>query len=85
MSEWSGEFSERSLPEMLRSQDENRAWSKQLRALSAALVNSRLAKEISPEEYATRRKLAIEEAAECRRRASVIANEIWTRHGYQNH
>jgi hypothetical protein len=65
-----------SLEEVVRSQAENRAWSRELRLKSTALVNSRLAKAITLEDYAANRKLVQEEAAECSRRAAVLANEL---------
>jgi hypothetical protein len=76
MSLWPEDFTGCSLEEVLRTQNENRAWSKQLRLRTNALVNSRLANEISQDDYAASRKLAHEEAAECRRRASIIDSQI---------
>ncbi len=76
MPEWSEDFSERSVEEILRAQEENKAWSKQLRMLSAALVNSRLAKEIGPEEYVVHRTIGKDDAAECRRRGNILAHEV---------
>jgi hypothetical protein len=51
---------------------ENRAWSKELRLKTNLLVNRRLANEISQADYLANRKLAHEDAAECRRRASIL-------------
>jgi hypothetical protein len=65
-----------SLEEVITTQAENRAWSKELRLKSNALVNSRLAKAISQDEYNATRKVTHEETAECRRRAAVLVNEI---------
>ncbi|MEO7142685.1 MAG: hypothetical protein ABI165_04205 [Bryobacteraceae bacterium] len=73
---WSGDFSLSSLDEIVKSQSENRAWSKELRLKTTALVNSRLAKQISQDEYALNRKLTHEQAAECQRRAMILSNEI---------
>ena len=64
---------------MFRLQAENRAWSKQLRLEAQALVNNRLAKGISLEEYASSRLLAAESSAECRRRAATLSREIENR------
>jgi DeoR/GlpR family transcriptional regulator of sugar metabolism len=80
MPEWSEDFSEPTLEEIVRSQNENKVWAKQFRFGANALVNSRLAKHISPEEYAAKRKLANEDAAECKRRATVLADETTFRH-----
>jgi hypothetical protein len=76
---WPENIDERSLDEMFRLQACNRAWSKQLRQESQVLVNSRLAKAISMEEYTTSRELAALQSAECRRRAESLARQIETR------
>jgi len=76
---WPEKIAERSLDEMFRLQASNRAWSKQLRHESQVLVNSRLAKTISMEEYTSSRQLAAQQAAECRRRAEVLSREIESR------
>src|ERR1700686_776104 len=68
---WRDDFSTSSLDEVLRYQIENRAWSKELRGRSTALVNSRLANEISQADYLTSRQLARQDAAECQRRAAI--------------
>ncbi len=60
----------------MKSEAENRAFSKQLRAMTAALVNSRLAKQISEDQYASRRKRAEDEAVECRRGRALLIAEI---------
>jgi hypothetical protein len=64
------------LEEMLGWQVENRMWSKELRRKSSALVNSRLANEISLADYQANRKQAQEDAAECRRRAAMLDTQI---------
>ena len=76
---WPENIEERTLDEMFRLQACNRAWSKQLRQESQVLVNSRLAKVISMEEYAASRELAAQQAAECRRRAEVLSRLIESR------
>ena len=76
---WPENIEERSLDEMFRLQACNRAWSKQLRQESQVLVNSRLAKVISMEQYASSRELAAQQAAECRRRAEVLSRLIESR------
>jgi hypothetical protein len=73
---WPDKIEERSLEEMFRLQAENRAWSKQLRMEAQVLVNTRLAKGITLEEYASSRLLAAENSAECRRRAATLSREI---------
>jgi len=76
---WPEKIEERSLDEMFRLQAENRAWSKQLRLEAQVLVNTRLAKNISMEEYTSSRQQAAESTAECRRRAATLSREIETR------
>jgi len=82
MTPWPEDFSTWTLDEIIKSQAENRAWNKELRLQSSALVKSRLAKVISLDEYAASRRRFQEEAAECNRRAAILANEIscWTLH-----
>jgi hypothetical protein len=72
----SQDFSGHSLEEVLSIEAENRAWNKRLRLENTALVDRRLAKEISQEEYNLRRRSATEDAAECKRQRSVLVNEI---------
>jgi hypothetical protein len=79
MSLWREDFSTSSLQEVLESQAENREWSKQLRRKSTALVNSRLAKNISQSDYLLTRSLVDKDASECRRR-SIILHEQLVRH-----
>lgn len=81
MSLWPEDFSGFSLEEVLRSQTENRAWSKDLRRRTSDLVNSRLANAISRDDYIEHRKLASEQAAECRRRADILDSQIGRRTG----
>ena len=77
---WCDDLANYSLEDILLSQTENRAWSKELRLGISDVVASRLAKKISLEEYAVDRKRFNEDMAECRRRASVLAEVIRTRH-----
>jgi len=72
MSLWREDFSTCTLEEVRESQAENRAWSKELRRKTNCLVNSRLANEISQAGYLAERKLAHDDAAECRRRATIL-------------
>ena len=76
MSPWSEDFSESSLEEILRTQAENRAWGKELRQKTNVLVNNRLAKNISQDDYIADRKIAHEDAAEYRRRAAILDSQI---------
>ena len=68
-----------SLEEILRAETENRAWSKTLRQRATELLNSRLAKAISFEEYAVFRQQANEDAAECKRQATILCGELLRR------
>jgi hypothetical protein len=81
MSLWREDFSSSSLEEVLETQAENRVWSKELRRKANALVNSRLAKDISQDDYLSTRHLAGEEAAECRRRAMILLSQLARRTG----
>jgi len=73
---WRDDFSTLSLEEVLKYQLENRAWNKELRNLTTALVNRRLANEISQDDYLTNRKIALENSVECQRRAAVLDSQI---------
>jgi hypothetical protein len=64
------------LQEILRFQSENRERSKELRRRSALLVNSRLAKSMSQDDYLAGRKLVHEDTAECRNRANILDAQI---------
>lgn len=57
-------------------QDENRAWNKDLRQRMAELVDSRMAQQISYEEYTATRKATKDEAAECEEQLSVLRLEM---------
>jgi hypothetical protein len=76
MSPWSEDLSTCTLDEVLARQSENRAWSKELRKKASLLVNSRLAHDITQDDYLANRKLAHEEAAECRRRAAALETQM---------
>lgn len=76
---WPENIEEGSLDEMFRLQACNRAWSKQLRQESQVLVNKRLAKDISMEEYSASRELAAQQSTECRRRADWLSRQIESR------
>jgi hypothetical protein len=73
---WPDDFSTVTLEEILRYQLENRAWSKELRFRSNALVNKRLANEITQDDYLANRKLTRQEAEECQRRAAILESQI---------
>ncbi len=76
MAVWREDITTCSIEEVLRSQEANRAWSKELRNRTAALVNSRLANEISWGDYIENRKLADVDTAECRRRAGILQRQL---------
>lgn len=57
-------------------QDENRQWNKDLRQRMADLVDSRMAQQISFEEYTATRKATKEEAAECEEQLTVLRTEM---------
>ncbi len=76
MNSWPEDFSTCSLKEVLGWQAENRAWNKELRLKTNSLVNSRLAKDITQDDYLANRKLVHEDAAECKRRANILDAQI---------
>ena len=76
MHAWSRDFSGCGLEEILRFRAANREWSKQLRFRANSLVNRRLAKTISQDEYLAARKGFDEETVECRSRAEVLEAEL---------
>jgi hypothetical protein len=67
------------LAEVMKSEADNRSRSKELRLSTTALVNSRLAKQISLDQYAIDRKRANDDAAECRRGREMLVKEIRSR------
>ncbi len=76
MQPWSDDFSECGLEEILQYQTANRAWSKELRRQTNELVNSRLAKSLSQDDYLAGRKRVHEDTAECRNRANILDAQI---------
>ncbi len=76
MALWREDLSACTLEEVLEWQAENRAWNKELRRKTNSLVNSRLANDISQADYLANRKLAQEDTAECRRRATILDAQI---------
>jgi hypothetical protein len=83
MASWPEDLTVCTAEEILRAQVENREWSKALRAEVTALVNDRLMKQISPEEYAAQRGKVGQAETECRRRADKLLQEIDLRTRYQ--
>ena len=73
---WPDDFSGLSHQDVLTFMAENRAWNKRLRERTAALVNTRLAKTITQEEYASRRNRTNQDAAECKRRADMLVKDM---------
>ncbi|HEY3441427.1 MAG TPA: hypothetical protein VGK29_11770 [Paludibaculum sp.] len=51
---------------------ETRAWSREIRRCMIELVNNRIAKRISHEEYMASRSAALDERAECDRRTALL-------------
>ena len=75
----SEDFQGLSIEELLRSQAENRAWHKELRAKTAELIKTRLGKTISHLEYIELRNAAANETTECTRRATMLTSELSSR------
>ena len=76
MPTWSEDFSAFRLEDVLQRQAQNRAWGKELRLRSSALVNDRLAKLISQDAYNSDRQRMNAETVECRRRAAILDIQI---------
>jgi hypothetical protein len=85
MAAWQDDLSECSLEDVLRRQAENRAWGKELLRKTNALVNNRLAKNISLDDYVADRKIAHEDAAEYRRRADILYTHMSQRAAHPLH
>jgi hypothetical protein len=79
MQEWTEDLSEFTSADVIRSLDENSAWCKRLRAGMSTLVNGRLARHVSLEEYARDRKIGQAFAVECKRRRSLLLHELTRR------
>lgn len=73
---WTGDLPQRSLEEVLQSKAENSEWSKTLRKQLTALVDNRLAKRISQDEYELDRQQHNQDTAECKRRQILLDNEL---------
>ena len=73
---WPDDLSGLSHQAVLNYMAENRAWSKRLREGTAALVNTRLAKTITKEEYDSTRNRTNQDAAECHRRAVMLVRDM---------
>jgi hypothetical protein len=69
---WPHSLSELSDQAVLNCMAENRAWHKELRQRPIALINTRLAKTITNEEYASKRDRNNKDTAECWRRAGML-------------
>jgi hypothetical protein len=76
MRPWTDDFSGYGMDDILRFQAANREWSKRLRAQTSTLVNQRLAKNVSQDEYLANRKLLHEDVAECRSRADILEAQV---------
>ena len=81
MSVWCEDLAAFSLDEVFERLVENRVWSKELRRKNNSLVNSRLANQITQADYLSERKLGHADAAECRRRAVILDEQIILRAG----
>jgi len=73
---WPDDLSGLSDKAVLNYMAENRAWNKRLREGTATLVNTRLAKTITQEEYASNRKRTNQDAAECWRRSGMLVRDL---------
>ena len=76
MSPWPEDVSSCSLEELAGWQALNRQWSEELRRRTKSLVQSRLAEEITQDDYAMFRQLTNEDSLECRRRATLLRDQM---------
>jgi hypothetical protein len=79
MAAWSEDTSLFTASEVVLSQYENRAWRKELQRKVNVLMDTKLAKQISPETYITKNKLLKQDFAECDRRSRILGNEALSR------
>ena len=73
---WSEDFSEKTFGEIVSLHSENVAWYKELRLGMDTIVNSRLARNLTQEEYASKRSRFNEDVAEYERRRTIINREL---------
>ena len=78
---WTTDLATTTIEEVVKLQNENRAQDKETRLEIRTLVNRRLAKEITAEEYVVKRKIANQASAEFKRRSALINEELTTRSG----
>jgi hypothetical protein len=76
---FSDPLSGNSLEQLVLAETENRAWSKTLRQRATVLLNTRLAKAISFEEYTVFRQQANKDAADCKQQGRMLDDEIRSR------
>jgi hypothetical protein len=82
---WCEEISTVALEELVTTQNENQMWCRELRLRINALMDSKLAKRIGSEEYATSRQLVNKEMLECQRRGRMLREEITNRSCQRKH
>jgi histone H3/H4 len=78
---WNADLSTTTIDEVVKLQTENRASDKETRLEIRTLVNRRLAKEITAEEYVVKRKIANQATEEFRRRSTLLSDELASRAG----
>ncbi len=78
---WTTDLATTTIEEVVKLQNENRASDKETRLEIRTLVNRRLAKEITAEEYVVKRKIANQASAEFKRRSALLNEELATRTG----
>ncbi len=78
---WTTDLATTTIEEVVKLQNENRASDKVTRLEIRTLVNRRLAKEITAEEYVVKRKIANQASAEFKRRSALLNEELATRSG----
>jgi hypothetical protein len=76
MSQWPEDVSSCTLEELAGCQVQNRQWNWELRRRTKSLVQSRLAEEITRDDYIIFRQLTNEDSLECRRRARLLHDQV---------
>jgi hypothetical protein len=76
---WIEDLPQRSIGEVLDTKAQNIEWSKMLRRRLSLLVEDRLAKCISQEQYELARREYHQDTAECQRRRTQLENELTRR------
>ena len=79
MLDWTEELSQFTLTEVMQLQTQNWKRGGELRRAALVLVNQRLAKQITLEDYFAQRQCCRDEEEECQRRGRILLDELVVR------